>query len=65
MPEELDLVWGAKGIGEVINRSESQTHHLLESGVIECAWKEGKHWVANRPALKRRFSGPANNVTRG
>jgi hypothetical protein len=56
--DKLDLVWGAKGIGEEINRTAPQTHYMLERGLIPCAIKVGKQWAAPRSALRRRFSAP-------
>jgi hypothetical protein len=61
MQEELDLVWGARGIGKEINRTATQTHYLLTSGAIRCAKQVGKLWVADRQALRREFSQPADN----
>jgi hypothetical protein len=61
MPEELDLAWGAKGIGKEINRSPSQTAYLLAIGAMRCARRVGKQWVADRQALLREFSAPAEN----
>jgi len=33
--------WGAKNIGPVINQTERQTIHLLQTGQIKCAQKKG------------------------
>jgi hypothetical protein len=37
-------VWGAFTIGQVIGRSEQQTHYLLRQGLIRSARKVGAHW---------------------
>jgi hypothetical protein len=50
-----DIVWCADGIGEVINRSARQTHHLLKTGAIKCAIKKGGLWSASRRALQREW----------
>jgi hypothetical protein len=50
-------VSGAVAIGEVINRSPRQTHHLLTSGHIKSARRIGARWVANVAALRREFGG--------
>lgn len=50
--EGLDLIWGAKAIGECIGRSERQTFYLLESGQLP-ARRVGNKWVASRAALYR------------
>jgi hypothetical protein len=51
--ESSDLVWGARGIGRVINRTEAQTHHLLETGVLDDAVTRltAKTIVGSRRAL--------------
>jgi hypothetical protein len=50
-------VWGAAAIGEEINRTERQTHHLLSTGQIKCAQKKGGRWCATPSALRREFGG--------
>jgi len=52
----LRLVWKAKGIAKVIGRDEQQTHYMLAAGLIRCARKCGKHWVADEGDLRREFS---------
>jgi hypothetical protein len=51
----LGVVWGARNIGKVINRTERQTHHLLETGAIEVARKIGAMWTASEAGLRRQF----------
>jgi hypothetical protein len=41
----VDVVWGAKAISRVINRTEMQTYHMLEKGLIPGARKVGKLWA--------------------
>jgi hypothetical protein len=55
--DELRLVWGGKNIGKVIGLDEQQTHYLLAAGLIRCARKVGKRWVADEGDLQREFSG--------
>jgi hypothetical protein len=33
----LEVVWGAKAIGDVIGRDERQTYHMLETGLLKCS----------------------------
>ena len=49
------VVWGARDIGAVINRTERQTHHLLTRKQIKSARKVGGRWSAGIPALKAEF----------
>jgi hypothetical protein len=49
-------VWGAKAIGEIINRNARQTHHLLTSGHIKSAKRIGGRWCASPSALLKEFS---------
>jgi len=55
----LDILWGAEAIAEVINRTRRQTHHLLNRGAIDAAKKIGGRWCADRSELRRQFSGRA------
>jgi hypothetical protein len=60
MPEHQDeLLWGAKAIGEAINRSERQTLHLLEVGAIPAKKVGGRH-VTTTGALRRQILGGLN-----
>jgi hypothetical protein len=54
-PANNDFVWGARAIGALIGRNESQTHYLLNGGHIKSARKVGGAWVANVDALRREF----------
>ena len=42
---ELELVWGAANIGQVVNLNTRQTFHALETKAIP-AKKVGGRWVA-------------------
>jgi hypothetical protein len=53
--KQLDIVWGARAIGEAINRSQRQTHYLLEQGLIRSAQKVGSTWTATRSGLREEF----------
>lgn len=55
-PADLDLVWGAKAIGECIGRNPRQTFYLLEKGELP-ARRVGNLYVASRAALRRRLVG--------
>jgi hypothetical protein len=48
-------VWGAKAIGDIINRNPRQTHHLLNQGYIKCAKRIGGRWCASPAALLKEF----------
>ena len=60
---DLDrLVWGARGIAEIIGRNERQAFHLLESGYLD-ADKVGSSWVSSPRRLlfgKRTAVGAAD-----
>lgn len=53
---QIDLVWGAKAIGQEINRNARQTYWLLESGRLP-AKKIGDQWVAERGKLRAALVG--------
>ena len=65
--ETLGIVWGARAIGAVINRTERQTHYLLESGRIRAACKadpdsKRSQWCASLAGLREQFcAGGARN----
>jgi hypothetical protein len=48
-------VWGAKAIGEIINRNPRQAFHLLTNGHIKSARQVGGRWTAVPSALRREF----------
>lgn len=50
-----DLIWGASSIARAIGRTDRQTFHMLDSGVLP-AKKVGNRWVAERGALMRFFT---------
>lgn len=52
--DALDLVWGAKAIGEIIQKPARQTFYLLENGALP-ARKVGSQWVASRSKLRAHF----------
>ena len=56
--EGLDLIWGAKAIGECIGRNPRQAFYLLEKGKLP-ARRVGNLWVASRDALRRHLVGEA------
>ena len=53
-----DLVWGVKALAVEIGRTERQTFHLLERGLIP-GRKLGGRWVASRSALRQSLAEPA------
>jgi hypothetical protein len=44
------IVWGAAAIGKLINRTERQAYHLLESGTLRGVRKVGGIWSA-KPSI--------------
>jgi hypothetical protein len=58
LPEDkLDCpVWGAAAIGQVIGRTERQTFHMLEAGLLP-AKKLGQRWAASRNKLLAAVTG--------
>jgi hypothetical protein len=52
-----DIVWGAQAIGQIINRTERQARHLLDSGAIKSARMVDGRWCASRSALLRELVG--------
>lgn len=50
-----DLIWGASSIARAIGRTDRQTFHLLDQGILP-AKKVGNRWVAERGALMRFFT---------
>jgi hypothetical protein len=50
----LDLIWEVKAIAKLIGRTERQTFHLLDAGLLP-AKKVGGRWVADRGKLLRFF----------
>jgi hypothetical protein len=53
-----DIVWGAREIGKVINRTERQTYHLLEKKRLPARYDDGMY-SASRKRLLAYVSGEA------
>ena len=51
-------IWGAKGISQVIKRSERQTFHLLQTGQLP-ANKVGDRYVSTKRKLLKAILGEA------
>lgn len=51
----IRVIWGARNIGRVIGRSESQTHYMLISGEIPGAMKRGGKWCITEAKLLAAF----------
>jgi hypothetical protein len=51
-----DIVWTAKAIAAVINRSERETYFLLENNLLP-AVRVGRKWSASRARLIAHCSG--------
>jgi hypothetical protein len=60
--EALRLLWGAREIAKAINRSESQTFHLISIGAIKSVKKVGGRHVAELGALRAEFAGIFNSA---
>src|ERR1700752_1501675 len=56
---KLGIVWGAKAIGEVIGRTEDQTHCVLDQHALRAARKisakKGSGWFASVSGLREQF----------
>jgi hypothetical protein len=59
IPDEIDLIWGAKAIGAALNLDERQAFYQLESGRIPGARKWGRKWSASGAVLRRVLTGEA------
>jgi hypothetical protein len=53
--DELEVVWGASAIADLINLERRQVYYLLERDLIKAAKRVGGRWVANVAGLKRQF----------
>jgi hypothetical protein len=53
--DDFEIVWGAKAIGQVINQTPRQTHHLLQKGFIKAARQCGGRWFADKAGLRAQF----------
>jgi hypothetical protein len=57
---DLDApVWGAAAIGVIINRTERQAQHLLETGRLPARKLSRRKWVATPRALLQAVIGDA------
>jgi hypothetical protein len=57
--DDLDKpLWGAAAIGAEIDKTTSQTFHLLEAGHLP-ATKVGRQWVSTKRRLRQCFAGTA------
>jgi hypothetical protein len=57
IPDEIDLIWGAKAIGTALNLDERQAFYQLEAGRIPGARKWGRKWSASGAVLRRALAG--------
>lgn len=55
-PQPLDLIWGIRGIAEVIGRSERQTEIALNKQELPGRRVNGR-WVVSRRKLIEHFEG--------
>lgn len=53
-----DLIWGASNIARLIKRTDRQTFHMLNAGLLP-AKKIGDRWVASRKKLLETLLGEA------
>jgi hypothetical protein len=49
------IYWGARAIGQRINRNERATFHLLESGALHGAKKMNGKWAYSEKAAREDF----------
>jgi hypothetical protein len=52
---DLEIVWGAGAIADLINLDRRQVYYLLERNLIKAAKRVGGRWVADVAGLKRQF----------
>ncbi len=50
--QPLDLIWGARAIGEACNRSERQVYHLIVTGFLPAS-NIGGRWCITRAKLAK------------
>ncbi|NMG39911.1 DNA-binding protein [Chelativorans sp. ZYF759] len=50
MQQQEELVWGANSIAKFIGRTDRQTFHMLNAGLLP-AKKIGDRWVASKAKL--------------
>jgi hypothetical protein len=55
----LQMIWGARSIGAVLNLTERQAFFQLEAGRIPGARKFGRNWGASGLVLRRVLTGEA------
>lgn len=53
--DDLDIIWGARAIGVIINRNPRVTFGLLETDQIPGAKKVGNRWCVSRHKLREAF----------
>jgi hypothetical protein len=53
--DDLEVVWGARGIARVIRRTPTQVHYLLKKGLIKAARKTGTRYHADVAGLREQF----------
>ncbi|RWP30576.1 DNA-binding protein [Mesorhizobium sp.] len=54
-PATLDMIWGARAIGALINRNPRVTFALLETNQIPGAKKIGGRWCVSLHKLRETF----------
>jgi hypothetical protein len=52
---DLDLIWGASAMAQIIGRSARATFHMLETGELP-GRKVGGRWVVERSKLIEFFT---------
>jgi hypothetical protein len=57
--DKIDLIWGAKAIGALLNLDQRQAYYQLEAGRIPGARKWGRKWSASGAVLRRVLAGEA------
>ena len=59
--KQLQVVWTAKAIGEVIGLTERQAFHLLETKQLP-GHKVGNRWASEKGRLEARVLGDVEEV---
>ena len=56
--KHLDIIWGARAIGEIVGLDSRQANYLLEKGYLP-GRKIGERWISTRGELVRCVLGEA------
>jgi hypothetical protein len=61
MTEKLDLIWGAKNIGNTLGVPEHRVTRLFDKGQLPFVKRVGKMLVASKHEMQRHFLTPEHD----